>query len=467
MNLRTITSAGAALRAGEISCAELIESVIERADKFDPELGTFIYRCNEAAHDAARDADRELRSGIDRGPLHGIPIGIKDIVATRDCPTTAQSELLLPSWPYEGDAPVVRILREAGAIVTGKTTTMEFAMGLPDPSKPFPLPRNPWDRSKWTGGSSSGTASGIAAGMFLGGVGTDTGGSIRSPAAWCGITGLKPTFGLVPKTGVVPLAPDIDHVGPMARTARDCALLLEAMAAYDPADSTSLNWLPGRFSDGLDGSLLGIRVGVEREHHTGAPGVEPAAERLFEAAVQILSEAGAEIVEVSIPDYHHLISAATVLILANAFALHRDLLHRRWDDYGRHTRVGLAIGALYRASDFAQARRVRDAVGKQVLKILDAVDLIVTLTAGSGPPSLEGLDLTSGMSMPIFCPAWSALGLPALSIPIGLNDAQMPIGMQLVGGRLADRLVLRAGDAYQQRTAYHLLEPPILTRAAL
>ena len=220
----TLAGAAAALRAGTVSSVELTLASIERADRFDEQLGTYVCRADGPALEAAKQADAELEAGRDRGPLHGIPVGIKDIVATAGLPTTAQSLVLDRRWGERGDAVVVARLRAAGAVITGKTTTMEFAIGLPDPTKPFPLPRNPWAPDRWAGGSSSGTANGVAAGIFWAGIGTDTGGSIRMPSALCGITGLKPTFGRVPKSGVVPLSWSFDHVGPMARTARDCAL---------------------------------------------------------------------------------------------------------------------------------------------------------------------------------------------------------------------------------------------------
>ena len=188
-----------------------------------------------SALDEARQADADFANGIDRGPLQGIPLGIKDIIATDNAPTTAQSLVLDPTWGDQGDAPVVARLRAAGAVITGKTSTMEFATGLPDADKPFPVPRNPWNTDHWPGGSSSGTGAGVAAGLFLGGLGTDTGGSIRGPAAYCAISGLKPTFGRVPKSGCVPLGYSLDHIGPMARSARDCAAMLQIIAGYDAA----------------------------------------------------------------------------------------------------------------------------------------------------------------------------------------------------------------------------------------
>jgi len=237
----SIVEAGAMLRAGQLTSVQLIRTVLARADELDADLGCFLARFDDAALRAAAAADEELAAGIDRGPLHGIPLGIKDLLAAKEGATTAHS--LVPSTvaPPGVDAEAVARLRDKGAVIVGKTSLSEYAFGAPDPSSGLPLPRNPWDRERWPGGSSSGTASGLAAGLFLGGLGTDTGGSIRIPAACCGITGLKPTYGRVPKSRCIPLAYSLDTVGPMARTAEDCALLLQAISG--PASSVApLTW---------------------------------------------------------------------------------------------------------------------------------------------------------------------------------------------------------------------------------
>ena len=220
------------LRRGETTSRRIVEDVLKTSDKLDPILGTYITRFDISALEAADKADQELRAGIDRGPLHGIPLGVKDIISTDEGPTSAQSLAQDPAWGESGDGPLISRLRDAGAVFTGKTTTMEYAIGFPDFNKPFPIPRNPWNTDRWTGGSSSGTANGISSGQFLGGLGTDTGGSVRLPAAYCGITGFKQTFGLVPKSGCVPLGLSYDHIGPMATSVWDCAAMLNVMAGY-------------------------------------------------------------------------------------------------------------------------------------------------------------------------------------------------------------------------------------------
>ena len=299
----TITEAAAQLRAGELTSVELTRALFERADRLDAELGIYLQRMDASALEEAARADSDFAAGIDKGPLQGIPLGIKDIIATDNAPTTAQSLVLDPTWGDQGDAPVVARLRAAGAVISGKTTTMEFAVGLPDPDKPFPVPRNPWNTAHWTGGSSSGTGNGIAAGVFLGGLGTDTGGSIRGPAAYCGISGLKQTFGRVPKSGCVSLGFSLDHIGPMARSARDCAAILQVIAGYDASDPTCKDVPVPDYFAGLSGEIAGMKIAIEREHHTRVDGVLPEAVEAFEAAVRVLAQAGARPIEVTIPHY--------------------------------------------------------------------------------------------------------------------------------------------------------------------
>ncbi|HXZ85567.1 MAG TPA: amidase, partial [Myxococcota bacterium] len=219
MSVETLESLGARLRAGERSSVALVQDCLRSADALDARLGTYLARFDAAALESAAALDAELAAGHDRGPLHGIPLGIKDILAAREGPTTAQSLVLDPLWGAGRDARVVERLRAAGAVILGKTTTMEFAIGEPDREKPFPLPRNPWDLERSPGGSSSGTGNGVAAGLFPAGLGTDTGGSVRIPASFCGVSGHRPTFGLVPKTGCVPLGFSYDSIGPLARSA--------------------------------------------------------------------------------------------------------------------------------------------------------------------------------------------------------------------------------------------------------
>lgn len=460
----TATQAAEALRAGELTSVELTRACMEQADRLDEQTGTYLYRMDETALAAAEQADEELAAGIDRGPLHGIPFGIKDILATADAPTTAQSLVLDPAWAAGRDAPVVARVRAAGAVITGKVTTMEFAIGMPDPAKPFPIPRNPWDLECWPGGSSSGTGNGIAAGMFLAGFGTDTGGSIRIPAAFCGTSGLMPTFGRVPKTGCAPLGYSLDHIGPLARSARDCASVLGIIAGYDPSDiGCSTRPVPD-YLTGLDGSLAGVTIGVEREHHFPA-GADPALAGVFEASLEALASRGARLVDVSLPYYDETVAAAMLTMSAEAAAYHLPDLRDRWGDYFSATRHYVSQGVLSSAADYVQAQRVRRVVQGKLAELFADVDLVVAPTAAIPSPRYHDMDGDiSPLFGLIFTTYWDAVGNPALVVPMGSNAAGLPLSLQIAGRPFEEALLLKAGDAYQQVTDWHLQVPPLAAR---
>ena len=298
---QTIAEAGRWLRGRRITSAALTEALLDRARAAQETLGAFNAIAAEPARAAARAADADFARGVDRGPLQGVPLGIKDLIATRDAPTTANSRVLDPAWGDGRDATVVRRLRAAGAVLLGKLVLHEFATGWPDPATGFPVARNPWDPARTPGGSSSGTGAAVAAGLVLGGLGTDTSGSIRGPAAFCGISGLKPTFGRVSKEGCVPLGFSLDSIGPMARTARDCALLLQTLAGPDGADPCSVDAPVPDWSAGLDGTLAGLRVGVPQGYFFDAPELDGEVRAAVLEAIEALAGAGARIVHPALP----------------------------------------------------------------------------------------------------------------------------------------------------------------------
>jgi aspartyl-tRNA(Asn)/glutamyl-tRNA(Gln) amidotransferase subunit A len=463
----TITEAGEALRDGSLTSVELTRAVQEAADRLDETLGTWLARFDETALARAAEADAELAAGNDRGPLHGIPLGIKDILATDEGPTTAQSLVLDPTWGDQGDGPVLRRLREAGAVILGKTTTMEFAIGRPDFAMPFPVPRNPWNPDRWTGGSSSGTGNGVASGQMLGGLGTDTAGSVRLPASYNGITGHKPTFGLVPKSGCVPLGLSYDHIGPMTRAARDAAAMLDVMAGPDPSDRTTVEGPAGSYLDlvdrggpdgnGLDGLRIGRLSNAEIDRSSA-----PSTRVVFDRAVDELAAAGADVVEVEVPHYRELSAGAFLALEAEAFAWHRRHLIERWDDYGRPTRLTIVQGALIGAGDLVQIERVRHLARALVVDLMDrdGIDLLISPTTGWAAAPFAGADPEAIATSALHTPAWNSTGFPALSVPMGFDDDHLPLGLQLIGRPLADGLVLAAGHAYQRRTGWHLEVPP-------
>ena len=464
----TIADAAAALRAGETTSAELVETALANADELDGTLGVFIRRFQDDARAAARQADEEMAAGLDRGPLHGIPLGIKDIIATVEGPATAQSLVLDPEWSLgEGDSPVVTRLRAAGGIIVGKTSTYEYAIGFPDPEKPFPIPRNPWNPAHSPGGSSAGTGAGLPAGMFLGGLGTDTGGSIRIPAAYCGITGLKATFGRVPKSGCVPLGYTLDHIGPMARTARDCALMLSVLAGHDATDPTSSRLPVEDYVGALTGGLTGLRIGIDTLERTGDL-TDPDLAAVVAAARGVLVAAGAEVVDVELPLYEELVTAQLITMGAEAATYHLPDLQTRPQDYGRGARAYLGSGAMYTATDYVQAQRVRRVGQKAVARLFDDVDLVITPTAGTGAFAIADTVPTRMFEVMrgLHTQYWNAVGNPSLSLPWGFTATGLPLGMQISGAPFAEATVLRAGDAYQRRTDWHLRQIPLLDAVA-
>ncbi|KRF21134.1 amidase [Nocardioides sp. Soil797] len=466
----TLAEANRALVAGTTTAVELTECAIERADQLDSQLGVFIARTTESARVAAELSDRRRRAGESLGPLDGIPIGLKDIVSDVEGQTTAQSLAHSPAWQETvGVSSVARRLRAAGAVVMGKLTTMEFATGLPDETKPFPTPRNPWDVDRWAGGSSSGSGSGVASGMFLGAVGTDTAGSIRIPSAFNGITGLKPTFGRVPKDGVVPLGFTLDHVGPMARTAEDCALMLEVMAGHSDSDPCAAHRPTESWSSALTGDLRGIRIGVDTWERHAAAGVDPDQPALFQRSLDVLRDAGATVTQLEVPMYAEAMAVDMIVMLSEAHAFHAPDLRGRWEDYGLATRVLLASADVLTGADYVQAQRVRRVLRTRVDGLFESVDLVVTPSGHLGAPLLSDLDPANALTaLPsVHTPYWNPLGNPTIALPIGLSSVGTPLSMSISGRHWDERLVLRAADAVQRRTSEHLAKPPMTTAGAL
>ncbi|HVV09867.1 amidase [Amycolatopsis sp.] len=467
---KTLTDAAKALREGTVTSVALTEAAIAAADASDETIGTYLARFDEYALERAALADAELASGKDLGPLHGIPFGVKDILAMAEGPTTAQSLILDRSWGAGKDAPTVARVKAAGAVITGKTTTMEFACGMPDEAKPFPIPRNPWNPETWPGGSSSGTGSGVAAGMFLAGLGTDTAGSIRIPAAFCGVSGLMPTFGRVPKSGCVPLGYSLDHVGPLARGVRDCASVLEVLAGPDASDPDCVD-APFTAPE-FTGDLTGLRIGVVREHHFPEGG-DPAVEGTFDAAVAVLAERGASVIEVELPYWQEMITADMITMGCEALAYHRGDLSRRWDDYFVATRAMIATGAMVSGADYVQAQRMRRVAQDAIGRLFETVDVIASPTASVGAPAFQTLlgpngetDVSTLFSY-IHTPYWDSVGNPVLVVPMGFTGDGMPLSLQLAGPAFGEAAILRAGDAFQQSTDWHLRVPEPAVPAAV
>lgn len=457
----TIAEAGAALRSGTITSVDLATASLALTESLNETLGAFVTVLADQALASAEAADAAFAAGRDAGPLQGIPLAVKDIIATKDAPTTANSRVLDPAWGSGVDAPVVARLRDAGAIIIGKSTTSEFACGGPDPDKGFLVPRNPWNIECTPAGSSSGTGVAVAAGLVLGGLGTDTGGSVRGPAAVNGHTGLKVTFGRVPKNGVVPLGYSLDSIGPMARSARDCALLLEVMAGYDAGDACAAQVEVPDYAAALSGDIEGLRVGVATPYFFDSPELDPEVASAVLAAVDVLSGLGAKVAEVTVPFAKEAKEANMLTLVAEAYAFHRQNLVDKWDAYGCYTRPTLAKGAFYTAADFAQAQRFRSFFRREVAGVLAEVDIIVTPSMLTPAERVADMDMDRRILGPSFTGQWNFAGLPAVAVPCGFSSSGLPLSMQLVGRPFEEAMVLRAADAYQRSSDWHLRVPPV------
>jgi aspartyl-tRNA(Asn)/glutamyl-tRNA(Gln) amidotransferase subunit A len=466
---RTIAGAQADLRARRVTATELIEESITRADAVDDAVGVYIHRFDDNARAAAAEVDSRIARGDELRPLDGIPIGMKDILADSQGPTTAQSLVLDQAWSETaGDAVVVRRLKEAGAIITGKLTTMEFAIGTPDPSKPFPIPRNAWDQELWAGGSSSGSASGVASGVFLGAIGTDTAGSIRIPAAFNGVTGLKATFGRVPKSGVVPLAYTLDHIGPLTRSTRDAAIMLQAIAGADPSDPYTSDVPVEDYVAAVGRGVAGMRIGVDTFEPYASGGVDRAQPGLFADALRTLEGAGATIVDVTMPRYAELTAVALLVMIAEGYTYHHNDIWSRWDDYGQSTRILFAAGEAISSAAYVQAQRVRRVAQAEADAVLRSVDAVITPTGHLGAPRLDGMSMLNPMAAmaSLHTPYWNPLGVPTLAVPIGLSATGAPLSMTISAPAWGESTVLAVGDAYQQLTEFHLAETPLVQSLA-
>jgi aspartyl-tRNA(Asn)/glutamyl-tRNA(Gln) amidotransferase subunit A len=450
---------GALLRSGQASVLEVVEAVLARIQAADPEINAYITVAAEEALADARRCDAELAAGRDRGPLHGIPLAVKDLYDTAGVRTTSGSRILGDRVPVEDAAAVAR-LRSAGAVLVGKTNLNEFACGVTTTNTHYGDTRNPWDLTRSPGGSSGGSAAALAAGLCTLALGTDTGGSIRIPAALCGVVGLKPTYGRVSCRGIMPLSWEQDHAGPMARTVWDVAAVLAAMAGWDSADPASRRAPVPDYVAGLGGGLDGLRLGVDRDFALRSIGSEVRV--AFEAALQVLAELGARVVDVDVPRLEEGMEAGLVIWGAEAAAVHAEWLRTRAEDYDPLVRSRLEPGLALSGAEVARAQRLRRLLQRDLQLLFEEVDLLATPTCAlEAPPRgarsvvLDGVEVEVLSALTRFSRVFNLLGLPAISVPCGFTAGGLPLGLQLVGAELDDARVLRAAYGYEQATAWH------------
>ncbi len=454
----TIAETQALYASRKLSPVELVTALLARIEKLDPQLNVFIRLDTEAALAAARTAGQEIATGRARGPLHGIPVGIKDIIDVAGLPTTCHSKILAGNIA-KADAPAVASLRAAGAVVLGKLSTHEFAFGGPSFDLPFPPARNPWDRTRHPGGSSSGSGAGVAAGFFPAALGSDTAGSIRNPASACGCVGLKPTYGRVSRRGVFPLAFSLDHVGPLARSVADAALVTEAIAGFDPADPGSANWPKPALTSALGQGVRGLRIGFVRHFHETDMPADPEVAAGLEAAATLLQKEGARVRSVTLPNLKEASALTRTIMHAEAWAIHAEWLRARPGDYGLLSRKRLMTGAFLTAADYVDAQRRR-------LKLIAAVeeafrDVDVLLCASSmDPPCRIDDDEAIGRTYPRQARnPFNTTGHPALAMMSGLSKDGLPLSLQFVGRAQDEATVLRTAAAFERASGVAQLHP--------
>jgi aspartyl-tRNA(Asn)/glutamyl-tRNA(Gln) amidotransferase subunit A len=438
----TILESAAALRAKKISSLELTNETLRKIALENPRLNAFITVIEDAARARASALDAELSHGIDRGPLHGIPIAHKDLVYTKGVRTTGGSKILEGFAP-DHDADIAISLERAGAVMVGKTNLHEFAYGITSTNPHFGAVRNPWDTDRIPGGSSGGSGAAVAAGILAMATGTDTGGSIRIPASFCGVTGLKPTFGLISKRGVMPLGWTMDHMGPITKTVRDCAVAFHAMG--------------GSSVDLKSTDIRGLRIGLPVNYYFEKLDLEVS--ESVRTAVQTAAALGARIVDIKVPDIDAINVVARVLLLAEATSVHQEHLNRR-ADIGPDVLTLLDQGRLIRGSDYVDAQRLRRVYCREFSKLWSEVDCIFTPTTPTPAPKIGQMTMKVGradedvrLATTRLMRAINVLGIPALSIPCGFTKSGLPIGLQILGAPRAEETILRVGAAIEDATA--------------
>ena len=462
----SIREARNGIRSGTLNTVELMEACLDAADRLDRKLNVFVTRVDrEVLLQQATDADRRRKSGVELGTLAGIPIALKDIYFTSDLPTTASSKVLAGHRTNE-DAFTVTKLRQSGALIVGKVQTHEFAYG-PTTVNEFAGPsRNPWNPDHVPGGSSGGSAIAVATGMCLGATGTDTGGSIRHPSAFCGVTGLKPTYGLVSRRGIFSLSWSLDHAGPITRTVDDAAFMLQAMAGFDAQDPGSVEVEIPDYVAGLEQTPVPLRVGVPREHFLDL--IDGEVREAFEGSLRTLEGFGCRIEEVSIPNLRYALGAELVILGAEASSYHREMMRIRADEVSSDIRRELDSGMVLLATDYLLGQRVRRIIIEEFHAAFQKVDVLATPTIPIPAPRIDQSEVNiAGQSISVLSAIWrntypiNLTGSPALCIPCGFTKAGLPISLQLIGRNFDEVTLLQVGHRFQLETDWHCRMPPV------
>jgi aspartyl-tRNA(Asn)/glutamyl-tRNA(Gln) amidotransferase subunit A len=448
------------LKSRKLSPVEYADALLARITELDPAYNAFLLKTPDIARADAKAAEAEIAAGNWRGPLHGVPYALKDIIDYAGLPTTAHSKILIGNVA-KSDAVVTARIKAAGGVHLGKLSTFEFAYGGPSFDLPWPPARNPWNRDHHPGGSSSGSGAALGAGFTPAALGTDTGGSIRNPATMCGIVGLKPTYGRVSRRGVAPLAFSMDHVGPMTRTVRDNATMLNVLAGHDPDDPGSADRPVTDYTAAVGKDIKGLKVGVIRHFYNRDFVADPDMGMALERALGDLEKLGATIVELQVSPLDHYRAVAALIMNAEAYAVHEKWLRERPQDYGALLRERILAGGCYRAVDYIQALRTRAKLAAEMNAALAQVDVLVTSTNLDPSCRIDdpaALSRTHGRSSRM---VFNLTGHPALALPTGLSSNNMPLAMQIVGRHFDEATVYRVAHAYEQATEWHTLRPTL------
>ena len=461
LHFKTITEIAEEIASKQLSPVDVTAAMLQRIDQLDGQLKSYATVTAEQAMAAAQAAEREINAGKYRGPLHGVPIAVKDLCFTKGIRTMGGVEVLAGHVPAF-DSTVITKLAAAGAVLLGKLNLTEGAMG--GYNRNFDIPKNPWNPDRWTGSSSSGSGVATAAGLCLGSLGSDTGGSIRFPSAGCGVVGIKPTWGRVSRYGVLALAESMDHVGPMTRSVADAGIILEVIAGFDPNDPTSLpNPVPNML-EGVGQDLQGVRIGFDEHYATNDIDTELA--DAVRAGVAVLADQGAEIVEVEMPDIDEYVSAWPTLCATEAVVAHAAYYPFRRDAYGPWFQGWLDMGAKVSGAEYAKANNLRAACTGHLRRVFAEIDVLVCPSM-SAPPHVVTEEVLYGAYEPRdpkfqrFTVPFNYNGAPTLSVPCRMNSDGLPLSIQFVGKHLTEPLLCRVGHAYERATPWHDLHPDV------
>ena len=463
--LLTLAEQARLIASRQISPVELLQSVLRQIDRIDGKINAYITVTRDEAMAEAREAEAAIGRGEHRGPLHGIPIALKDLLYTKGIRTTAGSKIMGSFVPTE-DATVVACLRAGGAVMVGKTNMNEFAYGATGINPHYGDVHNPWDLDRITGGSSSGSAAAVASSMCSAALGSDTGGSIRNPAALCGLVGLKPTYGRVSRYGAVPCAWSLDNVGPLTKTAEDAALMMAVISGWDPRDPASSAEPVPDYLAALSQGISGLRIAVLREYATDP--AQPDVAAAFQAALDVLRGLGTTVEELSIPEVAAAIGASTAILSSEVTAYHEENLRTRPEDFGPDVRARLEAGLFIAATDYLKGQRVRRLFVQRFQEVLRRYDAIVCPTVPITAPNrdqemiqFDGFSEPRGTTMVRHTRLFNLNSLPTVSVPSGFAPNGLPVGLQVATAPFTEGTALRIAHAYQQATGWHRRVPAI------